>query len=67
MDTADKERLRRRIADHLVKMEPWFTPGYKLTFIARAPHLEDGDVLVTSDEPDAVARAVERLATYEPI
>jgi hypothetical protein len=67
MTAAEKVRLRDRIADRLVDMESMFDRRCKLTFVMRAPHLPDGDLIVTNDEVPLVITAVQRLAGYEPI
>lgn len=67
MKAFDKELLRSQIADRLVAMEKMFDPRCKLTFVMRAPHLGDGDIVVTADDVDAVIRALERLRGYEAI
>lgn len=67
MNDADKTRLRDRIADRLADMELMFDPRCKLTFVMRAPHLPDGDVIVTSDDIPSVIKAIERLGTYEAV
>ena len=65
--TFDKELLRSRVADKLVAMEKMFDPRCKLTFVMRAPHLADGDMIVTSDHIDSVITALQRLRGYEEI
>lgn len=67
MTVADRERLRCQIADRLAEMEPMFDARCRLTFIMRAPHLADGDVVVTSDEIQDVITALQRLAGYSVI
>jgi hypothetical protein len=59
--SAEKERLRAKVADRLVEMEPMFDARCKLTFVMR------GDLVVTSDDVPSVIKALERLATYEEI
>jgi hypothetical protein len=63
----EKERLRSVIAEVLHGMEPMFDARCKLTFVMRAPHLPDGDLVVTSDEIEAVIGALDRLRTYDPV
>jgi hypothetical protein len=48
-------------------MEEMFDPRCKLTFVMRAPHLPDGDMIVTADNIDAVIVALQRLRGYEEI
>jgi hypothetical protein len=67
MTSAEKEQLRDQIADRLVDMESMFDKRCKLTFVMRAPHLPDGDLIVTSDDVGSVIAALQRLATYEPV
>jgi hypothetical protein len=67
MTHQEKQRLRDRIADRLADMESMFDPRCKLTFVMRAPHLQDGDVIVTGDDIPSVIKAIERLGTYEPV
>jgi hypothetical protein len=67
MTAFDREALRDRIADWLVDMEPLFDRRCKLTFVMRAPHLPDGDLIVTADNIDAVIVALQRLRGYEEI
>jgi len=59
--------LRDRIADVLADMEPMFDRRCRLTFVMRAPHLPDGDLIVTGDDIPAVIKALERLKGYEPV
>ena len=67
MTPLEKERLRSVVADKLVEMEPLFDARCRLTFIMRAPHLSDGDLVVTNDEMSALLTALNRLAGYQPI
>lgn len=67
MNAAGKEELRDRIADWLVSKEKMFDPRCKLTFVMRAPHLPDGDLIVTADDINAVITALQRLRGYEEI
>lgn len=67
MNKHGMEELRARIADWLVDMEPMFDSRCKLTFVMRAPHLPDGDLIVTADNVDAVITALQRLRGYEEI
>ena len=67
MTPYDKEQLRARVSDCLVDMESMFDRRCKLTFVMRAPHLPDGDLIVTNDDVASVIKAVQRLAGYEPI
>lgn len=61
LSEAEKIALRNKIADRLVDMEAMFDPRCKLTFVMRAPHLGDGDLVVTGDDIDAVIAALTRL------
>jgi hypothetical protein len=67
MTPAEKNALRERIADVLVDVEPWFDRRCKLTFVMRAPHLADGDLVVTADAIQDVIAALQRLNMYEPV
>lgn len=67
MKKFDKELLRAEVADRLVEMEAMFDHRCKLTFVMRAPHLPDGDMIVTADDVDSVIRALQRLRGYEEI
>lgn len=60
-------QLRDQIADWLADLEPMFDRRCKLTFVMRAPHLADGDLIVTADDVPAVIKALERLHGYEPV
>jgi hypothetical protein len=62
MNAAEQEALRAYIADRLIALEALFDRRYKLTFFARAPHLADGDVVVTNDTLEAVITALMRLS-----
>ena len=67
MTPDQKEQLRSDVADRLVEMESMFDSRCKLTFVMRAPHLHDGDLIVTNDDIKKVRAALERLETYEPV
>lgn len=67
MNATGKEELRAKIADWLVAKEKMFDPRCKLTFVMRAPHLPDGDLIVTADNIDLVITALQRLRGYEEI
>lgn len=67
MDAQGKERLRAQIADWLVSKEKMFDHRCKLTFVMRAPHLPDGDLIVSADNIDSVITALQRLRGYEEI
>lgn len=55
------ERLTQQLGNVLQRhVEPIFKPGVKLTIIARTPGNEEADVLVTSDDLEAVAALVDR-------
>lgn len=56
------EAIRNEIADALERLKTLLKGGenYKATCLLRAPHLPDGDVLVTEDTDDAIIAAVER-------
>jgi hypothetical protein len=49
----------------LQKLEKCFKPGIQLTLIARAPFLDDGDLILTRDNLDDVIKSIERLKTKE--
>lgn len=65
--TAEREALRDHIAVRLLAMESMFDERCKLTFVMRAPHLDDGDLVVTSDSIPDVVTALQRLQTYQEI
>lgn len=44
----------------LARLEPLFDERCLLTFVARAPHLPDGDMVVTQDDIDAVIASLTR-------
>jgi len=67
LTAAQKEDLRERIADRLVEMESMFDPRCKLSFVMRSPHLPDGDLIVTNDDPKLLIKAIERLSGYDVI
>jgi hypothetical protein len=53
------ERLRQQIAAALMEIKDrHFLPHVMVSFVARNPEVEDGDVVVTEDTLDAVAFAV---------
>lgn len=68
MTPSEKEYLRSQVADLLIDyFEPLFDARCKLTFVMRAPHLPDGDLVVTSDSVEQVIAALQRLGTYEVV
>lgn len=67
MNAKDREQLRARVADRLVDMESMFDSRCKLTFLMRAPHLPDGDLVVTSDDVALAIAALQRLSGYEVV
>ncbi|MGA0610050.1 hypothetical protein [Caldimonas sp. KR1-144] len=58
------ERLTTILARYV---EPLFKPGTKLTIIARTPDNNEADILVSSDDLDAVIALIERSKHREPI
>jgi hypothetical protein len=53
--------LVRRIAEHALAVEGLFKPGARVTVVVRNPHVADGDVVVTTDDPKLAAKAIEDL------
>jgi hypothetical protein len=51
----DRELLRARVAHALDKLSNLFTPGMKLTFVARHPTAPGRHVIVTEDDVPALA------------
>lgn len=50
----------------LQKLQKCFKPGCQLTLLIRSPWLDDGDILFTKDDLDAVLLAIRRLKDREP-
>lgn len=68
MATRTQERLNAMLGNVLARyVEPIFKAGTKLTIIARTPGNSDADVLVTSDDLDAIAELVERSKAREEV
>jgi len=67
MTNAEKEHLRSMVADRLVAMESMFDKRCKLSLVMRAPHLPDGDLLVTNDDTASLMAALKRLSGYEEV
>lgn len=61
-----RQALHDSIVARLDDLAPLFDQRCKLTFVMRSPHLPDGDVVVTSDDIDAVIAALERLKMKDP-
>lgn len=58
---AEREALRRPIAEHLAQISEMFKPGVRLTLVARNPNYDNADLIVTEDEGLEILKTVERL------
>lgn len=68
MTPAERLRIQDFVADCAEDAKRAVKGGdqYKATVLLRAPHLPDGDVLVTEDDPDAIIAAIERMKGRQP-
>ena len=57
----DRDRVYALIERHLMEIETLFKSHCKLTFLMRNPELEDGDLILTTDELDQVITAIQQL------
>ena len=64
LTTNERQAIQDRLADLCEEAKQAVKGGaqYKATILLRAPHLPDGDVLVTEDDLSAVQRALERAS-----
>lgn len=62
LDEVASEAIRNEIADALESLKRLLKSGdqYKATCVLRAPHLPDGDVVVSEDSAPEIIKAVER-------
>lgn len=63
----DVERIRERVVEALVDLEPLFVPGMKLTFIARLPDDPEAEMVITADDPHEVLSVIERRIAAEEL
>ncbi|MGN6518699.1 MAG: hypothetical protein ACTHK2_04660 [Dokdonella sp.] len=63
--SAAVEYVAETIAQALTRLERLFTPGAKLTFIARFDDNEEADVFVSADTTDKVLELVQRTLARE--
>lgn len=50
------------VADALARLSRLFQPQCKLSFVMRNPHVEDGDMFVSDDDPEKVIEAIRKVA-----
>ncbi len=63
-----QEQLRSEIADIIVEfLEPICDSRCLISVVIRSPHLPDGDLVVTADDPEKIIQALQRLKTYPEI
>lgn len=61
MNTRTQQQLTALLGNVLAQhVEPIFKAGTRFTIIARTPGNSDADVLVTDDDLDEIAAAIER-------
>lgn len=53
------------VATALAHLARLFAPHCKLSFVMRSPKIEDGDMLVTDDDPALVIAAIQKLSERE--
>ncbi len=54
------EELRERMGNKLAEIAEWFV-NPKITIVVRAPHLNDGDVVLTDDDVELAIAAIRKL------
>lgn len=54
------EVVHNRITEALVKLESYFEPGCRLTFIMRDPKNDEADIVETFDDLDELKKVIER-------
>lgn len=65
----ERDRIRNRLATLCQEAKESVKDGerYHATILLRAPHLADGDVLVTDDDDTAILNAIRRRAGMPPL
>jgi hypothetical protein len=69
MSKVSRQRLlevREIISGHTDAILREFKPGAKITVLARIPGNDDADMLLTNDDLEQVAAAIERSKTRQP-
>lgn len=69
LSVLESDRIRNRLANLCQEAKQSVKGGeqYKATMLLRAPHLPDGDVLVTDDDDAEILKAVRRRAGMAPL
>lgn len=60
------EDTRDEVAAALAELSRLFKPHAKLAFLVRNSEVEDGDMLLTDDDPESIIAAIRQLAGGEP-
>lgn len=66
MPSAKLVGLQERISDHMDAILRMFKPGAAITVVVRNPGFGDADVVLSSDDLDAVIGAIQALKTRPP-